>query len=550
MTSPSETPQRRKLTLSFGALLFLATFSLGVFEARTQGVMTAENDYLDHIDAVEGWLSQVKAEGVSTAVGHPAPLTDVELRKTAKNEGAAFWEVRRAFNPHPPFFKYLALAARTILPPLVFPVAERIPTALVFAGGCTALFFALCRARGQLGGFAGAFALATLPRFASFAGACTPDMHIAEGWLWVALSLERYEETRRRRYAALAIAAFSVGLASKISMLPVVAPLGVLMLVWRARSGMRELAKGLAVFALMLAVGVGFLILTYPFLWPDPLGRLTLIVSESQSWAKVLAFSVLFFGKIMPYTELPWYFGPTIIFFVTPPLTLVLALLAAIWPKRRDKLWQIGVAVSVFWLLFLLLPNTPKYDNERGLMALFPFIALLAGIGAADAVERLSPRFREERRILFARVSAVAVCGAMAVELLGAHPFPLSYFTPLIGGAQGAARLGFEPTYAMEVLSREVLDDFQSALPQGAGLTIRPMENYHQPFLARRGFLRPDLRLSKGDGPFFILVYRHGPLVGIRPIMVEHGTLVKSLERDGVPLAELWYLPNEGLGTR
>jgi len=143
-------------------------------------------------------------------------------------------------------------------------------------------------------------------------------------------------------------------------------------------------------------------------------------------------------------------------------------------------------------------------------------------------------------RIAWAATAAAAL--VLAVGLARAQPFPLRYFTPLVGGPRGAVTLGFEPTTLMEVLSPQVLADFQTHLPSGAGVSVLPSAGVGR-FLQRRGLLRADLRLTPERGPYWILVYRHTVLRGYPGSMVhEHGQLLAGYALDGVALAELRYL--------
>ena len=46
-------------------------------------------------------------------------------------------------------------------------------------------------------------------------------------------------------------------------------------------------------------------------------------------------------------------------------------------------------------------------------------------------------------------------------------PVPLSYYSPLVGGLPGAARMGMEPTYYWDALQPEVLEWLNSHTSTG-----------------------------------------------------------------------------------
>jgi hypothetical protein len=318
--------------------------------------------------------------------------------------------------------------------------------------------------------------------------------------------------------------------------------LGCLMLLWRVRKGWRDVLWGASGLAMVLLLGLLALVVLFPFTWPAPTSRTMLLFEQARTWGKETPFTVLFFGKVIPYTSLPFYFTPVMLLLVTPPLTLALALLGLCWPRKVDTLWQTLAVVFGFWLVFLLFPNTPKYDNERQILMLFPLLAMLAGMGAQDLLERLSQRVQPKVRPALVLLLGPMVVALMALELLGALPVPMSYYSEVVGGLPGARRLGFEPTYAMEVLSKSTLTSLEEALPEGARLTAIPAPGLVE-FLKKRGYLRPDIQLAPTGGPFYLLVNRHNVFNREGRDVKSRGRMLRAYDKDGVPLAELWYLP-------
>jgi hypothetical protein len=321
-------------------------------------------------------------------------------------------------------------------------------------------------------------------------------------------------------------------------------PLATLMLLWRWRAGWRDVVWGVLGLAGIAVAGIGALVVLYPFLWPDPAGRVLQLINEAAAWNRANPFTALFLGSVYPYPQLPWYFGPTIVFLTTPPLTLALASAGIVSGlRRRDRPWQVGVVLMAFWFLLVALPGTPKYDNERQLLPLFMFLAILAGSGWYAVVLVMARRMPGRRGVVAATAIVVLI---LVGGLVRAHPFPLRYLTPLVGGPKGAVALGLEPTYVMEVLSPALLAEFQDRIPAGAGVTVLPGTAVGR-FLQRRGFLRPDLQLNETAGPYWILVNRHTVLVGYPGAIVRaYGVLLDDYQLDGVPLAELRYLVGIG----
>jgi hypothetical protein len=103
----------------------------------------------------------------------------------------------------------------------------------------------------------------------------------------------------------------------------------------------------------------------------------------------------------------------------------------------------------VFLLVLRALPHTPGHDGERQFLAAFGCLALISGLGAGFAVERL--------KFWGKTVVAVALAeGSLSTALM--MPVLLSYYSPLVGGLPGATRLGMEPTYYWDALTDRAVD--------------------------------------------------------------------------------------------
>jgi hypothetical protein len=114
-----------------------------------------------------------------------------------------------------------------------------------------------------------------------------------------------------------------------------------------------------------------------------------------------------------------------------------------------------------------LLGTTPIFGAEKHWMPVLPTICIAAGVGvgwAARGAGRWIARdgSREPR---FARIALVAVAGsvvlAAAVETAIAHPYALTWYNALAGGAPGGADLGMNRQF-WGVAARGVLPHLAS----------------------------------------------------------------------------------------
>jgi hypothetical protein len=128
-------------------------------------------------------------------------------------------------------------------------------------------------------------------------------------------------------------------------------------------------------------------------------------------------------------------------------------------------------------------------------------------------------------------------------------PVPLSYFSPLVGGLPGAARLGMEPTYYWDSLTGEATDWLRANT--GPGQTIR-FATFPTSWLYLRqtGELPARLEpIDPGRPTWFVLQNRPGAWSPRERQLVQSAVPALRIRKLGVPLvfifpfAELERLP-------
>jgi hypothetical protein len=209
--------------------------------------------------------------------------------------------------------------------------------------------------------------------------------------------------------------------------------------------------------------------------------------------------------------------------------------------------------VGLAWLLLLngatllvirALPNAPGHDAERQILASFPFLACLGGVGIAWVRDWLAVRSARwwAESLLAAGVAAALLGAGRAVWHY--RPLQLSYYTELVGGLPGAARLGMEPTYYWDALDDQTLEWLDSHSGPGDKVLF---SQYFESLRYIQLWRSPQLLTwphEPGVIRWYVLQNRPGLFAG-RPQdrwLAEHGTPAcppRSL--DGVPL--LWIFP-------
>jgi hypothetical protein len=137
-------------------------------------------------------------------------------------------------------------------------------------------------------------------------------------------------------------------------------------------------------------------------------------------------------------------------------------------PSKRASGYWILLNLSAL-LIIRALPGTPVHDGVRLFCPVFPFLAMIAGIGGATlwsgslcpaGISRLGT-FRQRTgifRISLSRISLVGIYLMCLFNLFWYAPQWLSFYNPIVGGLSGAVRVGMEPTYYWDGLDNEVLD--------------------------------------------------------------------------------------------
>ena len=171
-------------------------------------------------------------------------------------------------------------------------------------------------------------------------------------------------------------------------------------------------------------------------------------------------------------------------------------------PAGTDLLWLFGVVINyAAWLS----PKTPIFGGTKHWMTAYPFLALFAGAGL-DAVVRAARRelflLRRRgpawRRLAAAPEATAAVLGAAVfaapvTETVRSHPWGLSSYTPLVGGAAGGASLGLNRTF-WGYATGAVTGFLDAEAPPGASVYIHDTAGSAWDMLVRDGRVRRDIR--------------------------------------------------------
>ncbi len=162
----------------------------------------------------------------------------------------------------------------------------------------------------------------------------------------------------------------------------------------------------------------------------------------------------LFDGRLIPITEMPRSYVPTLVALTLPELMLLLgicgivgALIAAVWNNRgtvgRRAALVSTVLAATLPILLTILVRPYLYNGIRHLLFVVPPFAALGGLAAACIAQRL--RQWGTTAIAAGSLAFVAGIASPIVDMARLHPYEYTDFNHIAGGVRGA-----QPDYMLD----------------------------------------------------------------------------------------------------
>ncbi|MBI3922000.1 MAG: glycosyltransferase family 39 protein [Armatimonadetes bacterium] len=517
--------------------LFLLTLLPLLLTAGDIGLTYDEPIYGGEALKLALWVQQSLGDALQGDLRTPFKQETIEAAWTSKDM-------------QPPFAKYLTAGSLLLLSPAIgYLPAVRFASAFLLSLCVATLYLWGTKVWGRRCGLVAAFALLLMPCVWGHAHLTTMDVPVAAMVFLTAFCVWKLSDKKTVGWTLLTGIVAGCALGTKMNAL---VPFPVF-LAWSTISGRRAFLCTAA--ALLLAAPLVFFA-NWPWLWLDPA---THVRQYLEFQLKHYPIGVSYFGKV--YVIPPWHYPWVMTAITTPPMTLLLAVAGAglcfkqLGDRRRTSLLLLGSCA--IQLLAFSMPNVPKYNGSRLFLSIFPFVAMLAGIGFDEVITRceaagwyskLKPLVEgnasRQKQHLIALVGALClVPGLRSIIIM--HPFELSYYNMLIGGLPGAVRHGFESTYWGDSYY-QALGFFNAKAPPGSVLNISPagVVSYFTMY-QRSGTLREDLQFSGGDenltkADFVIFHTRVGEMSPAIKELFKKGKPVYTVACQGVPLAVVY----------
>jgi 4-amino-4-deoxy-L-arabinose transferase-like glycosyltransferase len=363
-----------------------------------------------------------------------------------------FW----SYNPeHPPFFKLLYgvswLIFNRTLGVLSEVTASRVPTAAAFGLLCALVYLFFVEAfESKRGALAAALLMLAQPRAFFHAQTASFDLPVAMLWFATVYAYWRALAQPSWRAASVTGLLFGLSLATKLQsvLLLFVLPAHWLWLAWRSRREGRPLPDARPLL-LMVALGPVPMIALWPRIWHQTAARFLWYLAFHWNHE---AYNFEYFGRNYNEPPYPWHEPLGMLALTAPVVLLVLAAAGIVLLTRSSSMGRdvratrlLLMAAGCAPVVVFLRGTLPIYGETKHWLATMPFLAIAAGYAvdrlAAGLEFELGFQSRAARTLTSVAVVLTAFAPA-AFETIRSHPFGLSHYNALAGGAPGGADLG------------------------------------------------------------------------------------------------------------
>jgi 4-amino-4-deoxy-L-arabinose transferase-like glycosyltransferase len=515
------------------AALFAGYLAALLATAGSLGFMRDEGFYFAAARAYDAWFELLEQ--------HPAQaLTPAAVDR--------YWSVN---HEHPSLIKSLFALSHRFLAGLFSETSTsfRLPGMLLSSLAVTVTFLWGRRVLGRAAGIVAALSFALMPHVFFHAHLACFDLPVCSLWLVTSYVYVRSLTSTRRAWVVGAGVLFGLMLDTKHNSWIFPFALGAHFVLTQARPlwhdwrEKRPFWRRLPLaWPSMLLLGPLLFYALWPWIWRDTFARLLEYVRFHTGHEY---YNMEFLGRTYFEPPMPLGYAWLMTAATVPLVTLALAVVGAVTALRKArKAEDPHLSDYAFWAVSLLMsyapwlsPNTPIFGGTKHWMTAYPFLCLFAGLGfvrVCQALAAVAP--------LLSRPVVVGACVLVGPLVMTAHshPFGLSAYTPLVGGAPGAASLGLNRTF-WGYTTQSLAPFINQTAPKKGTVYVHDTALQSFAMFQEDGRLRRDLRGSLNIAASDIALYHHEPHMSRveHQIWATYGSISPDAIAafDGVPIA-------------
>lgn len=320
-------------------------------------------------------------------------------------------------------------------------------------------------------------------------------------------------------------ASFCLGIATSIRVLGPLAgviALGYAIFVIFARGGLKSAAiptksakadslplqNFFRVITVYIGVAIVVMLLTWPYLWENPIVRLfgTLkFMSDNPTQLAVLFNGEIFRANDMPRRYLPFMLWSTL----TEPTWFLFAagILIAFWKYRSTPKENVALILTLAWFILLvayvLILRPAVYDGLRHFLFILPPVFIFAGFVFDFVFEQISGMVASSIWLRAGLVLLILFPGINGIIKL--HPYEYAYYNSFVGGTSGVFRK-YETEYWLTCY-KEAMQKLDASLSQPANVFVL-REAYIAEYYSGSNTIVRDLRNEMSEVKFgdYVLV--------------------------------------------
>jgi 4-amino-4-deoxy-L-arabinose transferase-like glycosyltransferase len=513
--------------------LFTGYLAALLATAGSLGFMRDEGFYFAAARAYDAWFELLKQDPAQA-------LTPVVVDR--------YWSVN---HEHPSLIKSLFALSHRFLAGVFSETSTsfRLPGMLLSSVAVTVTFLWGKRVLGRTAGVVAALSFAFMPRVFFHAHLACFDLPVCALWLATSYVYVRSLTSTRRAWVVGAGVLFGLMLDTKHNswIFPFALAAHFLLTqalpLWRDWREKRPFWRRLPrAWLSMLLLGPVLFYALWPWLWRDTSARLLEYVRFHTGHEY---YNMEFLGRTYFEPPMPLGYAWLMTAATVPLVTLTLAVVGAVTAvrKARQKA-EPHRADYAFWAVSLVLsyapwlsPNTPIFGGTKHWMTAYPFLCLFAGLGFVAVCQALTTVAPLLSRPLL--VGACVLVGPLAMTA-HSHPFGLSAYTPLVGGAPGAASLGLNRTF-WGYTTQSLAPFINQRAPRRGTVYVHDTALQSFAMFQEDGRLRRDLRGSLDIAASDVALYHHEPHMSRveHQIWATYGSIAPDAIAafDGVPIA-------------
>ena len=302
---------------------------------------------------------------------------------------------------------------------------------------------------------------------------------------------------------------------------------------------------------LLILSSLCFWILVSPIYWEDPIHSIPASFTHLSSLQRYFdsqnKATVLFFGKAINESQLPWYYLPVYMFITTPLITSLTAIFGSIILGKKvisgkqdiKTRFGIGMMIMLFpFMLAVIIFHPSLYNGWRHFYFLYLPIVWLALEGAVFI-------FRLKSHLLHVSFSLLIICSFLssASWMVSAHPYQIIYLNPVfrnrwlgsfsrdfwgLSCKEGMEYLlEYEEGISINVTDNDCFTNTIIGLPPAERVRFHTTPNMPQPYPIKYIFFNYD-NISGNEKQF------------------SYYAPIYTISRDGIKLAEIFQRTHNG----